>query len=140
MTATWILVADSSRARLFSVDKALAPLQEIESFTHPECRAKNQDLNTDRPARRNGGTIPDASVEPKWQEAMHFAKRLSEHLKSGRVNGRFQRLHIAASPAFLGLLREKLDGPTAQLVVSATSKDLTQLDPAEIRRHLPERL
>lgn len=141
MNAIWVLVADSSRARLFSVNKALAPLQELQSFVHPQSRAKTQDLITDRQGRSmNKNRSMDYDVEPKRQQAMVFAKELSEHLKNGRHQGQFGKLYIAAPPGFLGLLRDKLDGVTAQLIVEAVSKDLTQLDPTQIRRHLPERL
>ncbi len=138
MTATWILVADSSRARLFKADKARAPLTEIEGFDHPDCRARTQDLISDRQGRGSGyGPHFDSSVEPKRQAAITFAKTLTSHLKNGRCKGLYDRLYIAASPGFLGLLREKLDTPTAQMVAGAISKDLTQLDAGTIRGHLP---
>jgi protein required for attachment to host cells len=141
MSATWILVADSSRAKLFSVDKALAPLQEIEHFTHPQCRAKNRDLTSDRQGRSSDNLrTMDYDVDPKRQEAITFAKELSERLRNGRHRGLFRKLYIAAAPSFLGMLRDKLDAQTAQLVAAEVNKDLTQLDAVAIRRHLPERL
>ncbi|MFO1372594.1 MAG: host attachment protein [Candidatus Competibacteraceae bacterium] len=141
MTTTWVLIADSSRARLFSVDKALAPLQEVQAFINPEGRAKTQDLVSDRQGRSMGnGPNLDYDVAPKRRQAMMFAKAISEHLKNGRIGGMFRKLYIAAAPAFLGLLRGKLDAKTAELVVEMVNKDLTHLEPARIRRHLPERL
>jgi protein required for attachment to host cells len=141
MTTTWVLIADSSRARLFSVEKALAPLREIRAFVNPEGRARNRDLVSDRQGRSPGnGPNMDYEVTPKRQQARVFAKEISEHLKSGRVGGLFRKLYIAATPSFLGLLRGKLDARTADLVVDTVSKDLTQLEPKQIRRHLPERL
>jgi protein required for attachment to host cells len=82
----------------------------------------------------------DYDVEPKRQEAMAFAKALSERLRSGRNDGEFDKLYIVAAPTFLGLLRNKLDIHTAQMLVGEVNKDLTRLDPAKIRSHLPERL
>ena len=141
MTATWVLIADSSRARLFSAEKTLAPLQEIQAFINPEGRAKTQDLVSDRQGRSSGnGPNMDYDVAPKRQLAIQFAKEISEHLKSGRVGGLFRKLYIAAAPSFLGLLRDKLDPRTAELLVDTVSKDLTQLEAEVIRRHLPERL
>ena len=141
MSATWILVADSSRAKLYNTDKALAPLQEIASFSHPESRAKTQDLISDRQGRSSNNTRSmDYDVEPKRQEAIYFAKQLCERLKNGRIRGLFEKLYIAAAPTFLGLLREKMDTHTAQLVAGEVNKDLTQLDAEQVRRHLPERL
>jgi protein required for attachment to host cells len=141
MTATWVLIADSSRARLFSAEKTLAPLQEIQAFINPEGRAKTQDLVSDRQGRSSGnGPNMDYDVAPKRQLAIQFAKEISEHLKSGRVGGLFRKLYIAAAPSFLGLLRGKLDAKTAELVVETVCKDLTRLEPKQIRRYLPERL
>lgn len=141
MRATWVLVADSSRAKLFAAGKALGALEEIESFSHPESRARTQDLTSDRhgQAPRNGPSM-DYDVEPKRQEALVFAKELSEKLRSGRTQGKYNKLYIAAAPGFLGLLREKLDSHTSQLVAAEVNKDLTLLDAIDIRRHLPERL
>ncbi|HRD67763.1 MAG TPA: host attachment protein [Candidatus Competibacter sp.] len=141
MTATWVLIADSSRARLFSAEKTLAPLREIETFVNPEGRAKTRDLVSDRQGRSSGnGPNMDYDVAPKQQLAIQFAKEISGRLKSGRVGGLFRKLYIAAAPAFLGLLRGKLDAKTAELVAETVSKDLTRLEPKQIRRHLPERL
>jgi len=139
MTATWILVADGSRARLFSVDRSQSPLLEIGRFVRPEARAKTRDLVTDKLQSGIGSGDLDRQT-PRRHEALNFARQLSAQLRLGRVQGLFDRLYIAAAPAFLGLLRSKLDAPTAQLVVNAVSKDLTQLEPARIRKHLPHRL
>lgn len=141
MAITWVLVADSSRAKLFSADKALAPLQEIETFSHPESRAKTQDLTSDRPGRSlDNKTFMDYDTEPKRQEAIVFAKQLSDHLRDGRNKGLYHKLYIAASPNFLGILRDKLDPHIAELVAAEITKDLTHLKADAIRRHLPERL
>lgn len=141
MSMTWVLIADSSRARLFSADRARAPLREIQTFLNPEGRARNRDLVSDRQGRSPGnGPNMDYEVTPKRQQAMIFAKEISEHLKNGRVSGLFRRLYIAATPSFLGLLRGKLDARTADLLVETVSKELTQLEPKQIRRHLPEQL
>ena len=45
---TWVLVADNSRARIFSSDKPASVLQEIQDLTHPEARLHEGDLVTDR--------------------------------------------------------------------------------------------
>lgn len=129
MTA-WVLVADSSRATLFRADKALSPLQEIASFSHPAARERGLE---DRSSLEESATV-------KRQQALLFARQLSDRLKNGRLQKLFDKLYIAASPTFLGVLRGKLDTPTAHLVAGEVSKDLTQLDPSTIRRHLPDRL
>jgi len=138
---TWVLVANNSRARLFSTDKARSSLQEQESFVHPESRAKTHDLVSDQHGRTSDNQrTMDPNIAPKQHEALTFAKELSDRLRDGRVQGQFDKLYIAAGPTFLGMLRGKLDAQTAQLVVAEIDKDLTQLAAEEIRQHLPWRL
>src|SRR5689334_18089456 len=48
MSPTWILVADSARARLFEADGAGA-LNELACYANPEGRAGTRGLTTDRP-------------------------------------------------------------------------------------------
>lgn len=127
---SWVLIADSSRATLFRADKAMSPLQEIASFSHPATRTRGLD----------GESSLEESATVKRQQSLLFAKQLSDQLKTGRLQKLFDKLYIAAAPAFLGVLRNKLDAPTSQLVAGEVSKDLTQLDPSIIRRHLPDRL
>ena len=53
MEHTWIVVADSSRARILSAQNRVQPPTDIEALAHPEGRMKSQDLTTDRPGRTN---------------------------------------------------------------------------------------
>jgi len=144
-TTTWIVVADSSRARIFTVDKPLGPLQELESLTHPQARLHEQDLTTDLPGRSfdSGGEGRHAmsqNTSPKEQESLKFAKRIADHLEAARVDGQCDKLVIAAAPRFLGQLRQYLSTTTAALIEQEIAKNLTQHPVAEIRQLLPERL
>lgn len=140
MTA-WVLVADRCRATLFSAVKAMSPLEIVETFDHPESRTKNGDHVSDRPRRSGNGTSGlDHNEGPVHREAVAFARELCDRLRQGRHSGDFDRLYIAAAPAFLGMLREKLDTTTAQLVAGAISKDLTRQPVEAVRDHLPHRL
>ncbi len=54
MKLTWLVVADNSRARIFSVDSRMGPIQEIESIEHAEARLHEQNMTSDLPGRSNG--------------------------------------------------------------------------------------
>jgi len=54
MEATWVLVADGARARVFSVDRARGPLNEEADFVHPEKRLPERELVTDNPGCSRG--------------------------------------------------------------------------------------
>ena len=145
MSKPWIVVADQSKARIFTVDNPRGPLQEVEALEHPEGRERIQDLTTDLPGRAfdssgvGGRHAMGTSVDPRQQEAIRFAKLIAEHVRSGCTQGRCDRLLLVAGPEFLGLLREHLDTING-IDISEIAKNLGQYSSHEIRAHLPERL
>jgi protein required for attachment to host cells len=145
MSNTWVVVADSSRARIFAVDQPRGPLQELDILAHPEARLHEQELTTDLPGRAfdSGGEGRHAmgqGVSPKEQEALRFAKRTADYLEAARVEGRFDKLILVAAPRFLGQLRQQFSPPAAAAIVQEIAKNLAQQPADEIRQHLPERL
>jgi len=145
MQKTWVLVADSARARFFSVKTPKGPLTELEDYVHPASRAHERDLVPDRPGRvRSHSTSQRHTLTPptsaKDQEALDFAREIAARADTARLQGDFERLVLVAAPDFLGTLRKKLPAPTAKLVDRTIDKNLTQLSAAEIRRHLPKYL
>jgi len=143
MKPTWILVAESSRARIFRADTASAPLVEIETLAHPEGREHEQDMTSDLPGHDSDKTGSGRhgfqdETEPKQQEAIDFAKRIAAELESARNDGQLKQLIIVAAPAFLGTLRNQLNDQTKKLVTLELDKNLSQHSPEDIRQHLPE--
>ena len=51
MSNICVVVADSSRARVFTADKPAGPLNEIETLNNPEGRLHEGDLVSDRGGR-----------------------------------------------------------------------------------------
>lgn len=141
----WIVVADSARARFFSVDSPTAPLTPIEHLVHPESRLHDRDLTSDRPGRSfdsegEGRHATGTSVSPKEQESIRFARTVADHLEQGRREGNYDRLIVVADPRFLGELRDAVGTEIEKLVSLELNKDLTKEADEDIRRHLPERL
>ena len=139
MANTWVLVADSSRAKVFEAKSAIGELEEVAAFEHPEAREHNYELTSDLPGR-TGHNSMDRKFTPKDHEAEQFAKELCRHLDLGASTRSFEHLVLVAPPAFLGRLRTGLSEPTRKRVTAELNKDLTQLDVSEIRTHLPDRL
>lgn len=141
----WIVVANRAVARLFQANQPLGPIEEIEAFIHPEGRMQDQELVSDRSGRGfdrfgSGGHAEDPDTTATAQETTNFALALARFLQKGRSDGRFDTLALIAAPAFLGVLRERLDSPTRDRVTLEVDKNLVHLDPAAIRAYLPERL
>jgi protein required for attachment to host cells len=144
MSKHWIVVADQSKARIFTVDEPRGELQELEHLDHPAGRDQAKTLGSDRPGRSfdssgQGRHAMGASVEPKEQEAIRFARQVGDHLRAACHAGHCNRLLLVAGPHFMGLLKDQLDSLT-DVKVSRIVKNLGQYDPREIRSHLPERL
>lgn len=126
---TYIVVADAARARIFTRDGMT--LTEQESLVHAAGRLHEGDLITDQrgdvqesmsSTSRSSGQEDVASQH----ENELFAKEVASHLYSARVDNRLEKLIVVAPPKFLGLLRDKLDGPTQKLVIHSLSKDLSK--------------
>ncbi|NEX22749.1 host attachment protein [Thiorhodococcus mannitoliphagus] len=139
---TWILVADNSRARIFTAEKAAGPLTEVSSMAFPEGRLHSGDLISDKGGR---GQTPAAGAhgvngedDHKQENADRFASLLCEDLESARNEGRFSKLYVVASPALLGLLRKHQSASLKQLIAGELDKNLTTQPPETIRKHLPD--
>jgi len=147
MGSTWILVAHEAGARLFASDGIGDGLALLESIDHPEGRARDRDIDSDRPGRsfrKNSGDPRRASMgqseSPHDRVVSDFSRALADKLKHGRVQHHFDRLVLVAPPRFLGLLRSALDGPTSQLVIGSIHKDLATSNEAELIQHLGEEI
>ena len=142
MPTAWVVVADATRARIFSADKPASDLVEIQALTCPEARLHQSELTTDRPGRgRNGSSSASHDVghasDAKEEEAVRFAGKVSETIEVGRNAGKFRKLYVIAAPSFLGLLRKQYSSSTQQLISGEISKNLATMDPATIRKALP---
>ena len=161
MPKNWIVVANHSGARIFTLapaaprlkdpqavqynEQGLPPsrLLERETLEHPEGRMKAQAIDADRPGRsfQSAGTKRHSmtrKVDPKTQQAIAFARQVAGRLENARRQGELERLILVAAPEFLGLLRENFSVDLRRIIDQEFSLDLCQMKPQEIRSHLPE--
>lgn len=142
MTATWILVADSVRARIFTPIKQGQALEQVQEWQHPSSRVHEHDLTTDKPGRTFDSQGPgrhamSESVSPKDHEAWKLCKQVSDEIETARAQGRFDRLVLVAAPSFLGELRKTLSEQSMRLVQGALDKNLSKMDAHQLIKHLP---
>lgn len=144
MDSTWILVADNSRARIFTVERPRGPLIEVSSHDNPDARKHERDLVSDKPGREAdpGGHGRSAFEAPsaKAESAERFARELASLLEKGHERGDYKRLYLIAAPHFLGSLREILPTGARRCVEQEVPKDVVHASPEKIRKQLPERL
>ncbi|WP_341501485.1 host attachment protein [Gallaecimonas sp. GXIMD4217] len=142
MKDTWLVVADSSRARFFDVADRKGTLKELDALAHPESRLHEGKMTSDRPGHaRDGNGMARYSIDSdqgaKTHEAMRFAKEVSQYLEAKRQGKAYEQLVLVASPKFLGQLRNELTPSSRALVIGEYDKALGQLDCDEIAGHLP---
>ncbi|HET6725970.1 MAG TPA: host attachment family protein [Gammaproteobacteria bacterium] len=138
MGTTWIVVADSARARVFDAGRYGRELNEIEDFSHPESRLHEGDLRTgesgsrqQRMAMARSASGPTTPAHDKHMEG--FARDIARYMDTARHRGRFDKLIVAAAPAVLGELRDHLDASTRGCISREISKNLAQHSAEEIQ-------
>jgi protein required for attachment to host cells len=149
MANTWIVAADSSRARFLQV-AGRGQLVEIESILNPEGRMDDRELITDahprfsghggvgKPgARSTSGPGSDRQETSAQEHATDlFAKRVGSYLDKARTKHRYDELVIIAPPKFLGTLRKELGKEVEKLVADEVPKDLSWFNVRELERYL----
>ena len=144
MSILWVVVADQSKARIFTVADRRGALQAVVELEHPAAREREQDLTSDRPGRSfdsqgRGRHAMGSTVEPGKQEAIRFARQVTDYVQAAHNEGDCNRLLLVAGSPMLGLLRENLK-KSSGMDITEIEKNLGQYDALEIRKHLPERL
>ncbi|MBS3780670.1 MAG: host attachment protein [Desulfovermiculus sp.] len=141
----WVVVADSSRARIFGAKNRSGDLIELEDMYHPESRMRDSELQTDKPGRMYSmqGEFRSAAEQTPARkvEAERFAQSLAEYLDKKHHEQQFDHLLLVASPNFLGQLRNEFRERLHKAVSKEINKDISNLKKAEdIRKHLPDYL
>jgi protein required for attachment to host cells len=143
MSATWILVADGAKARLFEISGKGHSIVEVEDRLNPEGAASGRELSRDRPPSTHDSfghsrhsIEPHTSLRQKSAEA--FARELNDVLEQGRLDHRYGNVVLMAPAHFLGTLNAALNKHVRACVRAELPKDLTQADVRTILAHLPD--
>lgn len=143
MQALWIVVADAARGRIFEMQPQ-GHLAEIEDLVNPAEREGNADLRTDAYGRfygkgeREEGHTAEPDISPKQHEAERFAAHIADFLDQARNRHEYEKLRLVAAPAFLGVLRNKLDEQVLRLVDQELDQDLTKASIRELEQRLQQ--
>lgn len=142
MSKIWVLVAESSRAKIFETDSPRSLLRELEGFDHSASRMNDTDLVSSAPGRtfdRNGSGrhSMEPDTDPKVNEAHIFARELATHLNQNCEKKHFNKLVVIAPPDFLGILRASFSEHVIKLIAASINKNLVHETPENIQGHLP---
>ena len=141
MSKTWVVVAESSRAKIFEVEKneSKKSLKELKDFSHSISRSHKQQLSGNQQKESRHSQLTSLHDTHKEHERTEFARTIGEHLNSARNKGQFTKLILISPPKFLGDLRKNLGNETSKYVVSEIDKNLVRHNIKEIQAHMPMR-
>jgi protein required for attachment to host cells len=142
---TWIVVMDSSRARIFSRAKRFSDLRPVEVLEEPDARTRERELVSDRPGRSfdshgSGRHAMGSDSSTKDEILEEFARRIAHRIEAGRISGDFRHLILVAAPVLLGAIRPILSHSSRQLIVGEVSKNLAHHEAADIQKILDREL
>jgi protein required for attachment to host cells len=146
MHTTWVLIADSSRARIFEKKEHEKHLEEVEDFVNTAGRTDANELRTDERGRFYGkgeryqGHTADPAVFPVEHENDLFAHTLARYLDDGRKAHRYNHLYLIAPPKFLGLIRGSLHDEVKKLVQGELQKDVSNFAAHEVEGYVKENI
>jgi protein required for attachment to host cells len=143
MSRIRIVVADQAEAIFYDAVSLDARPREVGRIADPLARKHDRDLVTDRPGRSHEsvGQARHAIAgenDPRHQEAVRFARRISCRLDDALLRDEFDELVVVAGPPFLGMLRKELSEQARRCVVHTVSKDLVHGPVDSLIEHLSQ--
>ncbi|RDI37973.1 host attachment protein [Aquicella lusitana] len=151
---TWVLVADSTKARIYTTYKAKLfmpqanenDLKLLNEYKHPESRKHDSQLVSDNSGRYRatefGSDTYDPPTDPKRYEEDRFAFQLSKVLHEAYLENEFEQLILIASPVFMGMLNKHISRANGlqKSVAITIEKDYTSLNERQLVKQLQEHL
>lgn len=148
MDTTWVLLANSGRARCFERHAADRSLTELSDFVHHRVSLVEQagggDL-TGEAGKGHGrtghaGTQFEPHTQTDAKERARFARQLADYLNEGVAGRRCNALVLIATSTMLGELRPCLSHAAEKAVKRSVVSDLTRYQGADLRQRVDQAL
>lgn len=157
MQTTWVVAADSNRARIFQLSASGDKLQEIEDMFNPEGRQSEREQTSDAGGRfaqgahggggvgggsdlgagaRGQGHTSEAQESAREHDVNMFSKQLVRYLDQARNEHRFDKLRVIAAPKFLGLIRQNMSKECQKMVEEEVSKEIAGLESKDVEQYV----
>jgi protein required for attachment to host cells len=136
----WIVVADESRATIYTRKAKRAPLIEILSLENEVSRKKLGEILADRGGRSYDSfgtgrhTMAAEKADPKKHAATAFAKQVAERIGKGVHDGSCRGYALVAAPRFLGMLRDAVSRKCSAEPFKTIAKDVVGHDTAVLQK------
>ncbi|MGI9238191.1 MAG: host attachment protein [Woeseiaceae bacterium] len=131
----WIVVADESRAEIYTRDARRAPLAKILSLENATSRMKTGEIISDRGGRSYDSigtgrhTMAAEKANPKKHASTIFANQIAERIGKVTHDGSCRGYALIAAPRFLGMLRDSTSRKCRFEPFKTIDKDVVGQDP-----------
>ena len=138
----WVVVADESKAIIYTRATRSGPLREVFSLANEAARMKTEELISDSGGRsydskgKGRHTMTSERADPKKHAASIFAKQIAERIGGVMHDGSCRGFALIAAPRFLGVLREAVSTATSIEPYATVNKEVVGQDTAVIERLL----
>ncbi|MEY3953361.1 MAG: hypothetical protein RLZZ397_241 [Pseudomonadota bacterium] len=135
----WILIANSSKARLFEEKSPDQPWREMYAWVHMPSREHARELERDDLGRSiYGRTLLAPRVELHDRERKRFARELALWIQDQLSHGRMQTFAVVASNPFLGEFLSHFPERLQSHLVDWHPVDLTSYAAPEVKTRCSE--
>ncbi len=144
MGMQWVVVADSSRARIFQTAGNLESLQEVQDLLNPQGRMDEAAQRHDAKGRfygkgeREQAHTAEPNVTKEAHDADQFSREIGRVLADACDAHRYDSLVVVAPPAFLGRLRHALPERVERRVTRQLDREITGWDGAQVGAYLKQ--
>ncbi len=137
---TWILIADSSRAKIMASKGRSGDMATVEGQAFRSPQRQLREILSDRPGRSfdsvgGGRHAMEYSSDARREDDRAFAKVLATALADALRRKEYDRLVLAAAPRTLGDLRASLPDQVKAVVCAEIDKDLTHIPDSRLPDH-----
>jgi protein required for attachment to host cells len=137
MTVTWILIANSRRARFFERDPEKADFTEMADFIYPYAAGSLEGPRSisanDHSRPLYGGKRFEARTDRNHLGQKGFASQLAGFINQGVVDQRCDSVALVATDHMLGEIRQLLNDDAAEKLRCSVSADLTRFRGHELQ-------
>jgi len=131
----WIVVADESRAIVYTKELKRDPLQELFTLDNEVAREKMGSFDSHGQGRH---TMAREKSDPKTQASIAFAKDIADRITRAKNDGSCRDFALIAAPRFLGSLRDALSTAGNAEPVVTIDKQVVDQDTDFIERLVAE--
>jgi protein required for attachment to host cells len=148
MDKTWVLVANSRRARCFQRQADNHALTELADFVYPKYQPANDpdagDL-TGAAGKGHGrtahaGTQFEPKTDDRTKERLGFARNLAGYINEGVTGQRCNGIVLIASSPMLGELKPLLSSAAGKALRTCVISDLTRYEGPELKKRIDHAL